>query len=121
MSTWWQQKHRKKKSTFRPLSKATPKAYGKPRPTPTITKLTLLEEAFGDGRFEGRRYWFARWCHKNRFKYAPSGDTWEEVFKLKEGVTLLDYIKFAKENKLGEKYAIQDKSGRDNLQTKVRL
>jgi hypothetical protein len=52
---------------------------------------------------------------------APSGDKWEEVFKLKEGVTLLDYIKFAKENKLGERYAVQDKSRRDNLQAKVRI
>ena len=117
MKHWYQQRNRKKKNTLRPISKA----YGQRLHTPTITKITLLDEPFGDGRFEGRRYWFARWCHRNRYKHAPSGNTWEEVFKLKEGVTLLDYIKFAKENKLGERYAIQDKSRRDNLQAKVRI
>ena len=117
MNKWYYQKSKKKKSTLRPISKG----HGKQRHTPTITNLTLLEEPFGDGRFEGRRYWFARWCYRNRNKIAPSGNTWEEVFKLKEGVTLLDYIKFAKENKLGERYAVQDKSRRDNLQAKVRI
>ena len=117
MKKWYYQGSKKKKNTLRPITKA----YGKTRPTIDVTKLTLLDEPFGDGRCEGRRYWFARWCHRNRRKYAPSGDTWEEVFKLKEGVTLLDYIKFAKENKLGERYAIQDKSRRDNLQAKVRI
>jgi len=116
MKRWNQQRNRKKKNTLRPISKA----YGTLRHTPTITKITLLDEPFGDGRFEGRRYWFARWCHRNRHKYAPSGNTWEEIFKLKEGITLLDYIKFAKENKLGERYAIQNKSRTHNLQTKVR-
>ena len=116
MKRWNQQRNRKKKNTLRPISKA----YGTPRPTPTITKLTLKDEPFGDGRFEGIRYWFARWCYRNRRKHAPSGNTWEEVFKLREGVDLRDYIIFAKENKLGEKYAIQDKSRRYNLQTKVR-
>ena len=117
MNKWYYQGSRKKKNTLRPITKA----YGKTRPTIAVTKLTLLDEPFEDGRFEGRRYWFARWCHRNRRKHAPSGNTWEEVFKIKEGVTLLDYIKFAKENKLGERYAIQDKSRRDNLQTKVRI
>ena len=117
MKKWYYQKSKKKKSTLRPAVIL----YGKQRLTPTITTLTLLDEPFGDGRFEGRRYWFARWCYRNRRKHAPSGNTWEEVFKLKEGVDLRDYIIFAKENKLGERYAIQDKSRRDNLQTKVRI
>ena len=85
---------------------------------PSITKLTLLDEPFEDGRFEGRRYWFARWCHRNRYIHAPSGNTWKEVFNLKEGVSLDDYIKFAKENKLGEKY-VQNRSRRENIQAKV--
>ncbi len=105
MNKWYYQKSKKKKNTLRPISKG----YGKQRHTPTITNLTLLEEPFGDGRFEGRRYWFARWCYRNRNKIAPSGNTWEEVFKLKEGVSLDEYIKFSIKNKLGEKY-VQNKS-----------
>jgi len=117
MNKWYYQKSKKKKSTLRPISKG----YGKQRHTPTITKLTLLDEPFGDGRFEGRRYWFARWCYRNRHKIAPSGIPWDGVFKQREGIPLVEYIKFAKENKLGERYAVQDKSRRDNLQAKVRI
>ena len=106
MKQWNQQRNRKKKSTLRP---AHQKAYGTLRLTPAITKITLLDEPFGDGRFEGRRYWFARWCYDNKNKYAPSGYTWEEVFKLKEGISLDEYIKFSIKNKLGEKY-VQNKS-----------
>ena len=79
------------------------------------TSLKLREEPF-----ENRRYWFARHCHKYGSTLAPSGLSWEEVFEKKEGVTLKEYVKFAKKNKLGERYAIQDKSRRYNLQTKVR-
>jgi hypothetical protein len=86
------------------------------QPTQDSTNLKLLEDVH-----EERRYWFARHCHKNGSTLAPSGFSWEEAFKRKEGVTLKEYVKFAKENKLGERYAIQDKSRRDNLQTKVRI
>jgi hypothetical protein len=74
------------------------------RPTKDSTKPTLLE-----GEHENRRYWFARHCHKYGSTLAPSGISWDEVFERNEGITLKEYIKFAKENKLGEKY-VQNKS-----------
>tara|TARA_R110000744_G_scaffold78222_1_gene154205 strand:+ start:1994 stop:2230 length:237 start_codon:yes stop_codon:yes gene_type:complete len=76
---------------------------GKPRLTPPITKLVLIDEPF-----EKKRYTFARQCYvydKNRVE-SESGNTWFQIFELKEGVSLGDYITFAKENKLGEKYGI---------------
>ena len=57
-----------------------------------------------DDEQENRRYWFARHCHKYGSTLAPSGISWDDVFERNEGITLREYIKFAKENKLGEKY-----------------
>ena len=76
----------------------------KPQPPPTSTSLTVR-----DDDQENRRYWFARHCHKYGSTLAPSGISWDDVFERNEGITLKEYIKFAKENKLGEKY-VQNKS-----------
>ena len=57
-------------------------------------------------QFENRRYWFARHCYKHRGEMTPLGRLWEDAFEKLEGVSLKDYIAFAKKNKLGEKYAI---------------
>ena len=76
----------------------------KPQPPPTSTSLTVR-----DDDQENRRYWFARHCHKYGSTLAPSGISWDDVFEMNEGITLKEYIKFAKENKLGEKY-VQNKS-----------
>jgi hypothetical protein len=35
---------------------------------------------------------------------TPLGRLWEDAFEKLEGVSLKDYIEFAKKNKLGEKY-----------------
>jgi len=35
-----------------------------------------------------RRYHFAKFCAARRFETAPSGLTWAEVFRNKEGLTL---------------------------------
>lgn len=35
-----------------------------------------------------RRFWFAKYCASRRYQTAPSGKTWDEVFRTKEGVTL---------------------------------
>ena len=64
-----------------------------------LSDLKLLED-----EQENRRYWFARHCHKYGSTLAPSGISWDDVFEINEGITLREYIKFAKENKLGEKY-----------------
>ena len=76
----------------------------KPQPPPTSTSLAVR-----DDDQENRRYWFARHCHKYGSTLAPSGISWDDVFERNEGITLKEYIKFAKENKLGEKY-VQNKS-----------
>ena len=36
--------------------------------------------------------------------------SWRDWFEKSQGITLERYIKFAKKNKLGEKYGIQNKS-----------
>ena len=105
MTKWYYQKRKKKKPLLRPASMMT----GRVRLTPTITKLILLDDPFGDDRFESRRYWFARWCYKNRDKHAPSGHTWLERFNQMEGVSLESYIKFSNENNLKEKFADRKK------------
>lgn len=35
-----------------------------------------------------RRFYFAKFCAERRYQAAPSGKTWGEVFKDKEGLTL---------------------------------
>ena len=75
------------------------KGSGKPPHTHTSTNLTLRDDTF-----ENRRYWFARHCYKHRGELTPLGRLWEDAFEKLEGVSLKDYIQFAKENKLGEKY-----------------
>lgn len=35
-----------------------------------------------------RRFYFAKFCAAHRYQSAPSGKTWGEVFKDKEGLTL---------------------------------
>ena len=75
------------------------KGSGKTPRIHTSTKLTLRDDPF-----ENRRYWFARHCHKHRGELTPLGRLWEDAFEKLEGVSLKDYIEFAKENKLGEKY-----------------
>ena len=93
------------------MSRMTYRGAGKQPPTPTSTKTpSFLDDPFGDGRFENRRYWFARFCYKHRREIAPSGRTWEQAFHRLEGFSLGDYIKFSKKNKLGEKYGIPNKS-----------
>ena len=82
----------------------TYKATGIQRPTQDSTNPKLLED-----EQENRRYWFARHCHKYGSTLAPSGISWDDVFERNEGITLKEYIKFAKKNKLGEKY-VQNKS-----------
>ena len=75
------------------------KGSGKPPHTHTSTNLILRDDTF-----ENRRYWFARHCHKHRGEFTPLGRLWEDAFEKLEGVSLKDYIQFAKKNKLGEKY-----------------
>ena len=75
------------------------KGSGKPPHIHTSTKLTLRDDPL-----ENRRYWFARHCYKHRGELTPLGRLWEDAFEKLEGVSLKDYIQFAKENKLGEKY-----------------
>ena len=85
--------------------RTTYKDAGIQRPTQDSTNLKLLED-----EQENRRYWFARHCHMYGSTLAPSGISWDDVFERNEGITLKEYIKFAKKNKLGEKYGIQNKS-----------
>ena len=75
------------------------------QPTKDSTKPTLLDEPH-----ENRRYWFARHCYDNKGITAPSGYLWEESFLKREGFALSDYIEFALNNKLKEKYNVQNKS-----------
>jgi len=42
---------------------------------------------------------------------TPLGRLWEDAFEKLEGVSLKDYIAFAKKNKLGEKYAVPNRAG----------
>ena len=76
-----------------------------PQPTRTSTEIEILDDPF-----ENRRYWFARHCHKHRGEMTPLGRLWEDAFEKLEGVSLKDYIAFAKKNKLGEKYAIPNRT-----------
>jgi len=38
-----------------------------------------------------RRYYFAKYCAENRYRTAPSGLKWGEVFHKKEGLTLEEF------------------------------
>ena len=76
------------------------------QPIQASTKIEMLED-----QFENRRYWFARHCYKHRGEMTPLGRLWEDAFEKLEGVSLKDYIEFAKKNKLGEKYAVPTRAG----------
>ena len=77
---------------------------GKQQPTPTSTL------SIRDDEQENRRYWFARHCYKHRGEMTPLGRLWEDAFEKLEGVSLKDYIAFAKKNKLGERYAVPNRA-----------
>ena len=75
------------------------------QPTQDSTNLKLL-----DDKEEHERYWFARHCYKYSDIMTLYDISWRDWFEKSQGITLERYIKFAKKNKLGEKYGIQNKS-----------